>query len=154
MPTHYCLRERMFERFTEESKRALFFARLAVSEHGGTDIRDAHLVLGILRAAPPSMSMFLEAQGSIQTLAECLLDVIAGPDLVPESAEIPFDAQAQRVLDRAVKAADAFGDRAVTPEHLLLAVLAEDESRAAACVRQAGVHAEHVAAALSKRRGG
>jgi hypothetical protein len=40
----------MFERYNDEARRALFFARMELSELGGNAIEPEHLILGILRA--------------------------------------------------------------------------------------------------------
>lgn len=45
----------MFERFNEEARR-LFFARAVVSEHGGSHVQDAHLLLGGIKASPKTLS--------------------------------------------------------------------------------------------------
>ena len=40
----------MFERFTEEARRTLFFARYETTELGGMAIEAEHILLGLLRA--------------------------------------------------------------------------------------------------------
>jgi Clp amino terminal domain, pathogenicity island component len=65
-----------FERFTESARRALFHARVAVSEHGGTAIIDAHLLLGLLKAVP-ELGLLMRPGVSIQQLSECLIGAVA-----------------------------------------------------------------------------
>ena len=42
----------MFERYTEEARRCLFFARYEASVFGDAEIDPEHLLLGILRQDP------------------------------------------------------------------------------------------------------
>lgn len=143
-----------FDRYSDDAKRALFFSRAAVSEHGGMKILDAHLLLGTLQASPNVVAQFLEFEGAVQSLRECLLAAIVSPQLVTRETEIPLDDGAIRILDGAEKAVTRFGHQVVTPEHLLFAILSEEDGPAAACLRRAGVSREHVAATLSKGRQG
>jgi ATP-dependent Clp protease ATP-binding subunit ClpA len=48
----------MFERYTEQARRALFFARSEISETGGSSIDTAHLLAGILN----------DAKGAVRTI--------------------------------------------------------------------------------------
>ena len=41
-----------FERYTQPATLTLFHARAVLSEHAGTAVLDAHLLLGILKTAP------------------------------------------------------------------------------------------------------
>jgi ATP-dependent Clp protease ATP-binding subunit ClpC len=127
-----------FDRFTESAIRVLFFARAAVSEYGGTVLRDAHLLIGLMKVVPDSVALFVPDGGAVQRLAECLSAQIAAPDLVAESVEVPFDERVKRILLQAVRAADKRGHSDVTPEHLLLAFLSDDTVEAAECLRQVG----------------
>jgi hypothetical protein len=71
-----------FDRFTEPARLALFHARGAVSEHGGTALIDAHLLLGLLKAAP-KLGPPLRPNVNIQRLSECLVGAVAAPLLPP-----------------------------------------------------------------------
>lgn len=132
-----------FDRFTQSALRVLFFARLAVSQHGGRSIRDTHLVLGLLQAAPDSMSRLVVGEAAVQTLAACLNAQVASPDVVASSVEIPFDERVKQIIDDAHNVANVHGHHHLTPEHLLLAVL-RDGGEAAACLRQVGVNGDAI----------
>ena len=47
----------MFERYSESARRALFFARYALTELGGPAIEPEHIVLGVLRARPGAQDL-------------------------------------------------------------------------------------------------
>jgi len=46
----------MFERYTEEARRALFFARYAASQRGSMSIESEHLLLGLIRETRGSVN--------------------------------------------------------------------------------------------------
>jgi enamine deaminase RidA (YjgF/YER057c/UK114 family) len=53
----------MFERYTEEARRSLFFSRYEASELGSISIESEHLLLGILREEPSVAASILVATG-------------------------------------------------------------------------------------------
>lgn len=133
-----------FQRFNEEARRALFFARAAVTLHGGDAIADAHLAIGIVQVSGTRLVAALTPPHTPQTLSESLLAAVSGAVLPPESVEVPFDACATRVLAAAVAMADANGEREIAARHLLLALLEADCGPGAASLRAAGVTRETV----------
>ena len=82
-----------FDRYTLGARRALFYARTGLSQHGGAAITDAHLLLGILKAAP-ELEPLIRPRIQIQRLSECLVGAVATPSFLPSSVEVPFDAAA------------------------------------------------------------
>jgi hypothetical protein len=127
-----------FERFTESARRALFFARLAVSEHGGTAITDAHLLLGRLKAASEPGRLMRPAV-IVQCLSACLIGAVAAKSLPLERIEVPFDPAIKAALLDAAPLADGLGQWDVTPAHLFLTVLRQPQGAATACLRAAGI---------------
>jgi ATP-dependent Clp protease ATP-binding subunit ClpA len=127
-----------FDRYTEPARQALFYARGALSEHGGTAIADAHLLLGIFKAAP-ELGPLMRPTVNIQHLSECLVDAVAAPLMLPSSTEVPFEPAAKAALLEAPRVADRFGQFDVAPAHLFLAVLKQPPSAATECLRSAGI---------------
>jgi ATP-dependent Clp protease ATP-binding subunit ClpA len=127
-----------FDRYTQPARLALFYARVGLSEHGGTAIADAHLLLVILKAAP-ELGPLMRPTVDIQRLSECLVGAVAGPSLLATNVEVPFDPAAKAALLEGPRVADRFGQFDVTPAHLFLAVLKQPTSAAAECLRYAGI---------------
>ena len=119
-----------FDRYTEPARLALFYARAGLSEHGGTAMADAHLLLGILKAAP-ELGPLMRPSVNIQWLSECMVGAVAAPALLSTSVEVPFDPAAEAALLEAPRIADRLGQLDVTPAHLFLAVLKQQASAAA-----------------------
>ena len=144
----------MFDRYTEPARLALFHARAGLSEHGGTAIADAHLLLGILKAAP-ELGPLMRPTVNIQRLSECLVGAVAAPSLLPTSVEVPFAPAAKAAVLEALRIADRFGQFDVAPAHLFLAVLEQPPSAAAECLRSAGIDLTATTAAVATiARGG
>src|ERR1035437_1203571 len=64
----------MFERFTEEARRAVFFARYEASQHGTPYIETPSLLLGILRENRDLMARLLPTTGT-EEYARLIADV-------------------------------------------------------------------------------
>jgi hypothetical protein len=62
----------MFERFTEESRRALFFARATALEAGRDSIEPEHLLAGVTRAAPTTPSGESTGASKRDAILQCL----------------------------------------------------------------------------------
>lgn len=142
----------MFERYTEASRRALFFARYAVFRHRAVDIAPEHLLLGLLRTQQylgdrdveqaTSAAAILEAAGVDRAMVEGRLTAMGPP--VPTSVEIPFSASSKRVLLDAEREADQMSAKPITTGHLLLGVLQAEGTVAFAILYEAGVRLNDV----------
>ncbi|RPH60690.1 MAG: hypothetical protein EHM89_08485 [Acidobacteria bacterium] len=128
-----------FERYTEDSRKALFFARFAVSEHGGSRIDSDHLLLGILRAAPEALTRFMASGWSLQRMQDRAVALLPPGQRVEESVEIPFSRAAADVIVRASEEAIALTNNEVRPEHLLLVLLNFEETPTGQLLREAGL---------------
>ena len=143
-----------FDRYTKPARLALFYAHTGVSEHGGTAVADAHLLLGILKAAP-ELGPLVRPSVNIQRLSECLVGAVGAPSLLPTSVEVPLDPTAKAALLEAPRVADRLGQRDVTPAHLFLAVLKLEASGAAECLCSDGIDLSATAEAVATfARGG
>lgn len=113
----------MFERFNEDARRALFFARLEAHERGGAAIELEHIVLGILRAAPDAVLRFTNAHTTAQSLVAACSERLSGGPKLPTSHELRFSAAVKKLLFQARTQSEALGQRYVMPEHSVLALL-------------------------------
>ncbi len=129
----------MFERFAEDSRVALFYARLAISEHGGTQIEPEHLVLGVLRGAPEAIRRFTAAGVDAESLTARLNLSIASENKQPDSYEARFSRGAVAALERASIEASDLGNAEIRSEHLILGVMVKTTGEAAEALREAGV---------------
>jgi ATP-dependent Clp protease ATP-binding subunit ClpA len=139
------------DRFADRSGLALFQARAAVSEHGGQAITDAHLLIGLLKAAP-ELGPLLRPAINFQQLSECLVGAVAAQSLPASNAEIPYDPSAQTVLRAAAGIADGFNRQNVIPADILLALLQGETTASSRCLRSAGLDVVATKAAIVASR--
>jgi ATP-dependent Clp protease ATP-binding subunit ClpC len=135
----------MFERYSESTRRALFFARYEASQLGGRAIETEHLLLALTRNTEPLMTRIF---GLADMTPDALRQEITGRaplrEKVSTSGEHPFSAETQRVLDFAAEEADRMQQTHIGPEHLLLALLREETTVAAAALAKHGVRLDTV----------
>jgi ATP-dependent Clp protease ATP-binding subunit ClpC len=130
----------MFERYTEEARRALFFARFETSQRGGTSIDSEHLLVGLIREARgPVNAILAHFQVTPQTLLREIDARVPPKEPVPTAVEIPFNPEGQRALTNAEEEADRLRHLHIGTEHLFLALLGEDQSVAASVLNRQGV---------------
>jgi len=140
----------MFERYTQDALRALFFARSEASLLGGTTIEPEHLLLGLIREGraihlPPEQ---------LDAARRAVEQQLARRERISTGVEMPFGLRTQRILNLAVEEADALHQSYIGSEHLLLGLLREDDPIAAASLRTAGVQLEEVRESAARGRSG
>jgi ATP-dependent Clp protease ATP-binding subunit ClpC len=128
----------MFDRYNEDARRALFFARYAVTEHGGGAIEPEHVVLGVLRGGPQAVFRFAAVEDAARVIGDSLVQTLKGPRLAT-SLEIPFSLRTRDALERALVEADDLGNTEIWPEHLMLGVLVKTSGAATDALTKAGV---------------
>ena len=117
----------MFERFTEQARRTLFFARFEVTQLGATAIEPEHILLGLFREPKGLVARIFEQSGvSTAELSVEIADRHEFRERIPTSQEVPFSTETKRVLQYAAEEADRLTHSYIGTEHLLLGVLREE----------------------------
>jgi ATP-dependent Clp protease ATP-binding subunit ClpC len=130
----------MFERYNEPARRTLFFARYEASMLGVPSIETEHLLLGLIRE-PKGHAAKLLLTLPLNEIREELESNRTG-EKIATSVEIPFSAETKRILHHARHEADGLTHPHIGPEHLLLGLLREPESRAGAALARYGMRLE------------
>jgi ATP-dependent Clp protease ATP-binding subunit ClpC len=132
----------MFERYTENARRALFFARYEASELGDMEIRAEHLLLGLARDKPTTGApRLLAGRGiSLEDIRREIVKRAARREKVSTSVEIPFNAETKRILQYGAEEADRLAHAHIGTEHLLLGILREEKSETARILIERGLH--------------
>jgi enamine deaminase RidA (YjgF/YER057c/UK114 family) len=141
----------MFERYTEEARRALFFARYEASELGSISIEPEHLLLGLIHLDSALTSrIFTRAQLSLDSAHKDIEGRTGLRDKISTSVEMPFSAETKRLLQFAAEEADRLLHNHIGPEHLLLAMLREERSVAASILMANGLRLDTVREDIGK----
>jgi ATP-dependent Clp protease ATP-binding subunit ClpC len=148
----------MFERYNESARRALFFARVESSQLGALAIAPEHLLLGISREPGPIVEhLLLTLPATIDSIRAAIASRIRPNDAVGTSVEIPFSGPAKHALQFGTEEADGLQHDYIGPEHLLLGLIREGESVAAAVLADLPLpleRARQVVARLTMELGG
>jgi ATP-dependent Clp protease ATP-binding subunit ClpC len=129
----------MFERFTENARRALFFARYEASQVGSVTISTECLLLGVARADTPLIARLLGSAASADDIRRDVGERIKAKEKISTSVEIPFDEGTKQALQYAAEEADRLLHGHIGPEHLILGMLRVPESDAASILIHRGL---------------
>jgi ATP-dependent Clp protease ATP-binding subunit ClpC len=141
----------MFERYSERARRVLFFARYELSVLGGETIDPTHVLLGLLRDAKGTARLFESRNIPLAELRLKIEQRVRGGAKISTSIEVPFTRATQRVLNFATEEADRLLQHTVEPEHLLLALLRENDPVAAASLIAYGLGLDDAREYLASR---
>jgi ATP-dependent Clp protease ATP-binding subunit ClpC len=127
----------VFERYTEKARRAIFFALYEARHFDSPCIEAEHLLLGLLR--DNSHLLHLLPEGSLESIrTQIEKNTLIGKG-VSTSADLPLSNESKRVLAYAAEEADRLGHRHIGSEHLLMGLLREYRSFAAALLQERGL---------------
>jgi len=165
----------IFNRFAREARRSVEAALQEARMLGHDSLGDEDLLLGILRAdegiaaeALSSLGVTLEDargeseamfSGALASIGISLEDIQreAGDafDLrIPDKRRIPFAPGAKQALERAVRTSATLGDNYLGTEHILLAILENEDGAAVRILARLGVSPEMLEEGLFAARSG
>jgi len=133
----------VFERYTSEAKRAIFFAGSA-AQPNGRGVEPEQLLFGLIRENVEFVNRFTtgvpEAWLRDATRAETALN-----------EQVSYSEASQRILSYASEEAARVGRQEVGIEHILLGLLREEGSAAARMLRDHGANIERIREELAVR---
>ena len=118
----------MFDRFSEQARRVLFFARYEVSRWGSPHVEPEHLLLGIIREGKGTAHELLFEKFNLdsRTLVQDLEGQLEKKPGFDTSIDIPFSTVTKEVLTATAAEADGLQHHEIGTEHLLLGILRTD----------------------------
>ncbi len=131
----------MYERFTEQARRVLYFARHQAHRAGLPVTDTEHILLGILELDSPLLRDFLErARVSADEVREEMEESLAEEASAPSAAPPPWSRDARLLIEKfAPDECDRAGGLRVGVEHLFLGLLHLEDSIAGRLLRQHGL---------------
>lgn len=145
----------MFERYTERSRRVIFFARYEALQYGSPKISPEHILLGLLREDKTISSRFLPFRMSLSVdgVRREVEERIVLRDRIPQSAELHLAPETKKVLFYANEESRHLKNRHIGPEHLLLGIIREEKSIAAEILVQHGLRVQDIRDELVRQSG-
>lgn len=122
----------MFERYTEDARRAIYFARTEALGREASEIGTRELLLGLAYRLYPEGSPF----AMLQTRRAELLTLIGAMELaeVPVSRDIPLSRESKVALNEATNEANRERSFSIQPQHLLMGIVRGGDSTAVALI--------------------
>lgn len=123
----------MFERYTERSRRVIFFARYEALQYGSPVIAPEHILLGLMREDKTLSNRFFPFRTpiTVDTIRRDVEERITLRDRIPQSSELHLSSATKQVLFYANEESRQLRNRHIGPEHLLLGLVREEKSVAA-----------------------
>jgi ATP-dependent Clp protease ATP-binding subunit ClpC len=129
----------MFERFTDQSRRAIVLAQEEARQLNHDHIGSEHVLAGLLREQRGAAAQVLETSGvTLEAVREQIL-ALAGPGQEPPREHIPFTPRAKKGFELALREAARRG-RHIGTGHLLLGLIEQDDCVAVQVLGALGVN--------------
>src|SRR5215467_12220909 len=112
----------MFERYSEKSRRAIFFARYEASQYGNAYIETEHLLLGVLRERSRSIHQYFESPFSLDEIRREIESSLTIGTRIPTSVEVPLSEKVKHILNTSFEEAKRLSQSTVSTDHLLFAI--------------------------------
>lgn len=130
----------MFERFTERAKATLMHAQKESQrlQHGyiGTE----HILFGIASVEGAGSNLLHEAGLTKEVIQSMIEETLGtGNGMFAGSGQFALTPRTKRLLDNSFKEARNLGQNYISPEHMLLAILSEEEGVAYSMIESQGV---------------
>lgn len=143
----------MFERYTERSRRVIFFARYEALQYGSQVIAPEHILLGLMREDKNLPARFFPFNHSltVDTIRRDVEQRIVLRERIPQSSELHLAPLTKRILFYANEESRQLKNRHIGPEHLLLGLVREERSVAAEILFGYGLRLHDVRGEMSKQ---
>ncbi len=143
----------MFERYTERSRRVIFFARYEALQYGSQVIAPEHILLGLMREDKTLASRFLPLRHTVtvDTIRRDIEERITLRDRIPQSSELHLSPATKQILFYANEESRQLKNRHIGPEHLLLGIVREEKSIAAEMLFGYGLRLSDVREEMSRQ---
>src|ERR1700722_3019407 len=140
----------MYERYTEKSRRSIFFARYEASQFGSPIVETEPLLLGALREDGAHFDLFMPSADSIESVRKH----IEGRQALPVKrlstiADLPLSEECKQAQAYADEEAMLLGSKRIGPEHLMLGLLRVEGSFAAHILREHGEELQRIRRGLA-----
>ena len=145
----------MNDRFTDRVRKVLFLAREEAGRMQHEYIGTEHLLLGIIREGEGIAAQVLQRLGvNFDQIQQAIEDYVSAQSGTLTIGEIPFTPRAKRVLERSIDEARKQNHNYVGTEHLLLALIQEEDGVAGRVLKELGADYDKVKKETLKLLGG
>ena len=145
----------MFERFTERARQVVVLAQQDALALGHGHVGTEHILLGLARDDQGIAARVLGRLGITADLVQAqLVQTVAAGEEPPSGRQIPFTPRSKQVFELALREALSLGHNYIATEHILLALVRENDGVATRILDGFGVDAEKIRSAVFTVLGG
>jgi ATP-dependent Clp protease ATP-binding subunit ClpC len=127
----------MFERYRQDARRAIFFARWEAQQAGSGYIEPEHLLLGLTHDADSKANQLFSLAAHVESFRQQLGSHASAKSSA--SVDLPLSYTGKRALAYAAQEADELVSKPIGTEHLLLGLLREKSSGVLAALAAMGI---------------
>jgi ATP-dependent Clp protease ATP-binding subunit ClpC len=140
----------MFEYFTDQAIATIMDAQEEARRLRQNSVGTEAILLGLLRQTDTIAGSVLNELGVTLEMARLEIEKIVGRGTGSTLAELPFTPKTRQILEQALLQAREMGDRYVRPEHLLLALIEDNQGVAIKVLTLLGVDLAEIHAQISR----
>ena len=133
------VRNGVFDRYTEQARRTIFFARYEASRFGAESIESEHLLLSHMRQHSRLTDRLFETGTHPSEIRKEIEQRKPPAERAPTSVDLPISQECNRALAFATEEADRLNHKHIGNEHLLAGLLREENCLAAELLRAHGI---------------
>lgn len=138
-----------FSGFTEKANQALNAAILSAEDLGHAYVGSEHLLLGLLSADSVASSV-LSSKGITKQKVEDIIRMSIGVGSPTSLTPSDFTPRSKHIVEYSGSLASALGQSLVGTEHILLAIVKENEGLAVSIMAEMGVSSGEIASEINK----
>ena len=127
----------MFERYREDARRAIFFARWEAQQSGTVYIEPEHILLSLTHDSDSKANQLFALSSHKETF-RAQLGVKASAES-SKASDFPLSNVSKRILAYTAEEADKLASKPIGTEHLLLGLLREIKSDVPAALAAVGI---------------
>ncbi len=136
--------EGMFEYFTDGARRVLVLAQVEARDLHDSSIGPEHLLLGMLREGEGIAAQALSDAGADYSGARAVVEEDKHQETGRRTSPEALSKATMRVMERSLQISWAQADGAIDTEHLLVALLEQEEERTEAVLARLDMTPEEV----------
>jgi ATP-dependent Clp protease ATP-binding subunit ClpC len=142
----------MFERYREDIRRAIFFARWEAVQSGSAYIEAKHILLGLTHDADSKANQLFALAAQAEAFRK-QLELPIQAQQAREQGDFPLSNTSKRILAYTAEEADKLASRPIGTEHLLLGLLREKKSDVPQALAKVGIDLRSARNRIRKDRG-
>lgn|SRR5262245_30924445 len=141
----FARRGTVFEKYSEKSRRVIFFARYEASQLGARAIEPEHILLAIIREDSGLLhNISPEREHGPAEIRKTIETKMRHDSRLTDSVDLPLSPSTKRVMRIAADEAEKTRDERIEPKHLILGMLLDQGSPVSGLLRQNGVTVESI----------